>query len=406
MGNKVKAKYPTYFKEFKCIGGECKDSCCIGWDIDIDKITFKQYFKVKDPEMKRMFQKNVQNKENYECDEVDYGKVKLKGEKRCPFLDDCNYCVIHSKLGEEYLSNVCTSFPRIINIIDGIYEMSLDVACPEAARIILSIEDGIKFTESEETLKKHIISSETDTQSKRYKESPIRYFSKIRKKSIEIIQNRNLTLNERMYMLGEFTNSLEDEINSNFNNVIKFVENYDINEIKEDYYADDMRYLLQIDFFKNMIDLLDVFNEVDGDVFKNNTKEIIDAFKLKEEDNLSKYAKEFVKAFEECNEKFMDKYEYIFENYLVNLMYKNMFPFSETDSVFDGYIMLLTKYAFIRFYLVGLYMAGKINSKEDIIDLIQVFTKTIEHHRNYLANSMRYIRQKEFDNLEFAKVLI
>lgn len=22
---------PFYYDEFRCIGGECKDSCCIGW---------------------------------------------------------------------------------------------------------------------------------------------------------------------------------------------------------------------------------------------------------------------------------------------------------------------------------------------------------------------------------------
>ncbi len=59
MIKNVKMRYPGYLKEFKCIGGKCTDSCCIGWDIDIDKVTFRQYYKVQDKEMKRMFQKNV-----------------------------------------------------------------------------------------------------------------------------------------------------------------------------------------------------------------------------------------------------------------------------------------------------------------------------------------------------------
>ena len=406
MTIKIKSKHPDYFKEFKCIGGECKDSCCIGWDIDIDKTTFKQYFKVKDPEMKRMFQKNVQNKEDYEADEVDYGKVKLKKGKRCPFLDDCNYCVIHSKLGEEYLSNVCTSFPRIVNIIDGYYEMSLDVACPEAARIILSKENGIKFEESNEVLGKHIVSSETNTQSKFYKDSPIKYFQEIRKKSIDIMQNRKFSLSDRLYILGEFTNALEDEIEYNFNNVVNFIKNYDINVINDPYEKNNIRYILQVDFFEKIIEFLDVFNEVDADIFKQNTTEIIDAFKLKEDDKLRKYSELYINSFDEFNNKFMEPLSFIFENYLVNLMFKNMFPFSETDSVFDGYMMLLTKFSFIRFYLVGLYINNKISSKEDIIDLIQVFTKTIEHHRSYLADSLGYIKENDFDNLEFVKTLI
>ena len=39
MTKKYKVTLPHYFKEFKCIGGKCEDSCCIGWDIDIDERT-------------------------------------------------------------------------------------------------------------------------------------------------------------------------------------------------------------------------------------------------------------------------------------------------------------------------------------------------------------------------------
>ena len=42
MGKKFKSLYPEYYDEFKCIGGSCEDSCCVGWDIDIDKITFRK----------------------------------------------------------------------------------------------------------------------------------------------------------------------------------------------------------------------------------------------------------------------------------------------------------------------------------------------------------------------------
>ena len=226
MEKKIKMKYPSYLKEFKCIGGKCEDSCCIGWDVDIDKVTFKQYFKVQDKKMRKMFQKNVHNNNEYCSIDVDYGKVKLKSGKRCPFLDEENYCMIHSNLGEEYLSNVCTSFPRITNRINRYYEMSLDVACPEAARIILSKEDGIDFKVSEETIGKHIISSEIDTKSGEYANLSVKYLEEIRDKCIDIVKNRKFELSDRLFILGEFINSLEEEIQYNFNNVLEFIDEY------------------------------------------------------------------------------------------------------------------------------------------------------------------------------------
>ena len=34
---------PDYITNFKCIGKECIDSCCTGWNIEIDKDTYKNY---------------------------------------------------------------------------------------------------------------------------------------------------------------------------------------------------------------------------------------------------------------------------------------------------------------------------------------------------------------------------
>ncbi|BFK82277.1 hypothetical protein I3900191A7_24220 [Clostridium baratii] len=403
MEKLIRKKYPKYLKEFKCIGGACEDSCCIGWDIDIDKITFRQYYKVKDQEMKKMFQKNVHNNEYCQAPDVDYGKVKLKKDKRCPFLDECNYCIIQSKLGEEYLSNVCTSFPRILNKIDGYYEMSLDVSCPEAARILLLKEEGIEFEENEETLGKHIISSEIDTKSKEFKNLPIKYFKEIRDLSIKIIKNRKFDLNRRLYILGEFINELEEELKYNYENVLKFIKEYDINSVKDPYEKDDFSYLLQVDFFKKTMKYLNILNEVDSLLFKDYTREVMNGFNF-EDDNISKYANIYIEAFEEYSKEYMIKNSFIFENYLVNFIYNYMFPFSENQSVFDGYIMLLMRYSFIRFYLVGKYIVNKNESKEEIVRFIQVFSKSIGHHRNYLVNLLKYIKEKEFNNIEFVKI--
>lgn len=403
MEKLIRKKYPKYLREFKCIGGECEDSCCIGWDIDIDKITFRQYYKVKDQEMKKMFQKNVHNNEYCQAPDVDYGKVKLKKDKRCPFLDECNYCIIQSNLGEEYLSNVCTSFPRILNKIDGYYEMSLDVSCPEAARLLLLKEEGIEFEENEETLGKHIISSEIDTKSKEFKNLPIKYFKEIRDLSIKIIKNRKFDLNKRLYILGEFINELEEELKYNYENVPRFIKDYDINSVKDPYEKDEFSYLLQVDFFKKTMKYLNILNEVDSLSFKDYTREVMTGFNF-EDDNISKYANIYIEAFEEYSKEYMIKNSFIFENYLVNFIYNYMFPFSENQSVFDGYIMLLMRYSFIRFYLVGKYIVNKNNSKEDIAKFIQVFSKSIGHHRNYLVNLLKYIKEKEFNNIEFVKI--
>ncbi len=406
MGKNIKLRYPTYLKEFSCIGGKCKDSCCIGWDIDIDKVTFRQYYKVKDKEMKRMFQKNVHNNDYYLSPDVDYGKIKLKSGKRCAFLDDENYCIIYSKIGEEYLSNVCTSFPRITNKVDVCYEISLDVACPEAARILLLKEEGIGYKESYETLGKHIISSDIETSSKEYDNSPVKYFKEIRDLSVEIIQNRKFDLSKRLYILGDFIKTLEKELKHKYSNVPKFIKEYDMNSVSDFYERNQLNYIVQMDFFKKMMGFLNVSKEVDSLYFKEYTMQTIAGFKFDEGEDISKHSELYIKAFEDYTENFMNNNSYIFENYLVNFMYNYMFPFSESESIFDGYIMLLVRYSFIRFYLVGKYLYNKQDNKENIVEFIQAFSKTIEHHRTYLVDAINYMKENKLDNIEFAKTLI
>ena len=413
MAKKINKRYPVYFEDFKCIGGKCEDSCCIGWNIDIDKVTFKRYFKVQDQEMKRMFQKNVQNNERCSSDEVDYGIVKLKKDKRRPFLDEENYCVIHSNLGEDYLSNVCTCFPRVTNKIDETYEMSLDVACPEAARLILLKEEGIKFVNREEHLGKYIISAQIDTNLKEVQNTPLRYFKEIRDFCIKIIQDRRFTISERLYSLGCFIEQLEEEIENN--NIIKFIENYDFALFAKAYSDDDlnlllsnsnMNYIIQIDLFRKMLKILRVDKDVESIRFKERTSKMLNGYSFDEEENLQGKSEFYIKAFEEYNEKYFNKYSYILENYLVNFIYNNMFPFNEVLSFFDSYMMLIIRFSFIRFYLVGLYLNNREENDENIVEFIQVFSKTIEHHKSYLIDSLHYIKRKEFDNMEFAKTIL
>lgn len=36
-------RVPDYYPKFSCIADKCKDSCCIGWEIDIDEDTYEFY---------------------------------------------------------------------------------------------------------------------------------------------------------------------------------------------------------------------------------------------------------------------------------------------------------------------------------------------------------------------------
>lgn len=167
-----------------------------------------------------------------------------------------------------------------------------------------------------------------------------------------------------------------------------------------------MNYIIQMNFFIKMLKILKVDKEVESITFKKYTKEILDGYKIESDKSINENALLYIKAFDEYEEIIENEYNYIFENYLVNFIYNNMFPFNEVLTPFDSYIMLLMRVAFIKFYLVGLYLNGEDNNKEKIVGFIQVFSKTIEHHKVFLIDALAYIKRNEFNNMEFAKNLL
>ena len=133
----MKLYAPKYYKSFKCIADKCEHSCCIGWEIGVDRETL----------------------EKYECLGTGYGDAVKKSiaydgephfnlcaDDRCPHLNEQGLCKIILNIGEGYLCDICREHPRFYNYTD-IAEVGLGMSCPEAARIILSSPDYMLMEE-------------------------------------------------------------------------------------------------------------------------------------------------------------------------------------------------------------------------------------------------------------------
>ena len=50
---------PAYYKAFRCIGSDCTENCCIGWEIDVDEDSLAYYetvrLRTRRPESRRIF---------------------------------------------------------------------------------------------------------------------------------------------------------------------------------------------------------------------------------------------------------------------------------------------------------------------------------------------------------------
>ncbi len=127
----MKLYAPTYYKNFRCIADRCEHSCCIGWEIDIDKDTLQKYEKLKSD-----YGAVIRDSISME----DTPHFRLGGGDRCPHLDGRGLCKIILGVGEDYLCDICREHPRFYNYT-SVAEVGIGMSCPEAARIILSSPD-------------------------------------------------------------------------------------------------------------------------------------------------------------------------------------------------------------------------------------------------------------------------
>ncbi len=133
----MKLYAPTYYKKFKCIADKCEHSCCIGWEIDIDKNTLQKYEKLKDG-----YGAVIRDSISMQ----DTPHFQLCAGDRCPHLDEYGLCKIILGVGEDYLCDICREHPRFYNFT-SVAEVGLGMSCPEAARLILSSPDFGTFEE-------------------------------------------------------------------------------------------------------------------------------------------------------------------------------------------------------------------------------------------------------------------
>lgn len=119
---------PNYYAAFRCIGGACRHTCCVGWEIDLDEATLARYRTAPDGWAERL------------CRQLSGDKAPhftLTAEERCPFLNGEGLCDIQLSLGEAWLCDICREHPRFHNALPGRTESGLGLCCEAAARLIL-----------------------------------------------------------------------------------------------------------------------------------------------------------------------------------------------------------------------------------------------------------------------------
>ncbi|MCY6484522.1 flagellin lysine-N-methylase [Clostridium aestuarii] len=411
MKNEVtKVLIPEYLKSFKCTGSECTDTCCYGWNINIDKKTYKSYTAIKDKEFKKLFKDNIKRNRDKPWDES-YGYIKMASDNTCPFLSEKKLCKVHSELGEKYLSKTCFNYPRISTLIDNDVIMLGSISCPELARLALLNKSSMKLSKAEYPSKRLLISRRFDSLNPSYKKKPEKHFKLIRDFSIWIIQNRNYKITERIIILGKIIEEIDTVIKNN--------NSMDIPSIIQKWYSNLLKKTeLNIDFPHKSKDLLKFeiklvklllenklnaskYPEKYSKFFTQCFEEYLCGISSKNKDEITQAINNYTYAYNNYFKKFLEEYEYIFENLIVNDIYINLFPFGRNKSVLEEYLLLVMRCSFIKVSLTGLAGYYKEDFNVDLaLDVIVALEKLVGNNPSYREYMLDVIKDTNNADIE------
>lgn len=102
-------KQPKYYSQFRCIGGDCPESCCDGWCV---LWTSQEIDNLKSADVSAGLKERIDNSFSYTEEHKKY-MINLCNDGRCPFHNrETDLCDIQHELGEKALSTVCGTYPR------------------------------------------------------------------------------------------------------------------------------------------------------------------------------------------------------------------------------------------------------------------------------------------------------
>ena len=213
MADELQTGRPSYAANFVCIGPQCEDTCCVGWEIPLDRATYEHYRNFPPDRLGRQVQQFVQIAPAGTPIEQ-FASIKLS-QGRCGFLAPDLLCGIQKEYGGPLLPATCSIYPRVLNQVDGAYEGSLMMSCPEAARNILLTPGSTSLAgDLQHADFRKDICYELGVNGPGLLYKPFHHYRAVRTWIVAMVQDRTRPMWQRLLLIGSLCKRLSEISNS------------------------------------------------------------------------------------------------------------------------------------------------------------------------------------------------
>jgi len=410
---------PRAYHAFRCIGAECQDTCCSGWLVNVDKATYEAYRRCEDPALGPRLRELV-TIQPAGAGDASYARIALSGTG-CPFLDE-GLCAIQNHLGAAALSIVCATYPRRTNVVDDVLHRSLDLSCPEAARLLLLDPSPMEFDEEEgplhdSRLGEHAELTTADEDSRK----PYPYFRQLRAFTIELLQYRAYPLWKRLIVLASFCDQLEQLAEAGQNAQVPTAIEWFRSVIHGNLLdgAIDRQSPSPLVQLATVLELIvaRITAEYVSPRFLASYREFQDGIHWDPESTMEEIAGHYTAAFTGPFAPFLKAHEHMLEHYLVNYVHRTLFPVSPQQRRHDGHrnvetardqcLTMLVYYGVIQTVLIG--VAGFYQAEfapSHAVRVIQSVAKAFEHNLSFPDRALKILAEKGIRNCVSMAILV
>ena len=373
----MKILVPDYYKDFKCIAGDCEDTCCAGWQVDVDDASYAYYKTITGDFGDRLHSVMVDGTNGRE------GQFRIREDGRCPFLNDNNLCDLYAELGEDALCVTCDRYPRYTCEFGNYRETGIALSCKTAAELILKGNQTPGFILSE--------NDESFGQLNNIDGMLFLNLKKARQKAFSIVWDKKYTIWERMAQLLDYAEGLQKVIRKP-DRLEKYIKSYKAKEIPKDKQLTEKQ---EIKYYHV--------------IWKYYMKQVIIKMEwphlvkiIQENLYLGDYTKE-TEAFA----KYYKSKEYEYENLITYFIFRYFLK-----AVFDNDVLTKVKMGIVSVLLIRQCDIGTWINKERVlnfkeqVDICHLYSREVEHsEENFAALCKLFKTKKEFKNKNLIKLI-
>jgi len=387
---------PKYVTQFQCLGGECPDTCCSTWAINVDKDTFQRYRREVHPALKPLLQQYLvqEDKESY----ARHGKLKLRpSDSHCGLHTSDGMCPIQQKLGEDALSDTCYIYPRYVVQFGDRFEQSLTLSCPEAARLALTQDDAFEFVSADFTTR--LATTPVVTAVRGFS---IEAMDEVRVFLIQLFQTSSLSNTERLVTAGWLCQQLDVLVDTG-------------TQARTETLLAEMRTMIESGSIHATVGQLNkqqatsvtlfsiLFGVKSPDEARGNQRDVLDrvrsGLEITGDLSLVKISDNYVRGTQFLAED-GGLCERLVSRYLLNDLIRETFPWTQTSAM-AHYRRLLTRYGILRLMLAGM-AAGQGSALDEtaIVRTIQVFCRIYQHNMAFAKQAEGLLVKSEWTQLD------